>query len=86
VPSGPNHIVEVKAPIAGIFYRAASPEDPPYIEIGSTVSPKQVLCLLETMKVFTKVRSVVPGKVVEILVQNGETVGKGQTMVLIEHA
>lgn len=84
VSSGGHKIIEVRAPIPGIFYRAAAPEDPAYVEIGSEVSPKQVLCLLETMKVFSKVRSMVRGRIAEIVPANGETVGKDQVIFRIE--
>lgn len=84
MPSGPNKTIEVKAQMPGIFYRAASPEDPPYVEIGMEVFPKQVLCLLETMKVYSKVKSTVKGRIAEILPVNGEAVMKDQVIFRIE--
>lgn len=86
VSSCPRKIIEVKAQIPGIFYRAPSPEDAPYVEVGSDVSPKQVLCLLETMKVFSKVKSEVRGRIAEIVPANGEAVGKGQVIFRIEQS
>ena len=47
--------VEVRAKMSGVFYRKPSPDEPPYVEVGSVVKKKQVLALLETMKVFQKV-------------------------------
>ena len=58
---------EVRAPMSGVFYRQPAPDQPPYVEIGDTVKKKQVLGLLETMKVFQKIKSPANGKVVEIL-------------------
>ena len=84
-PDG-NKIFEVKAPISGVFYRAASPEAAPYVEIGQEVQPKQVLCLLETMKLFSKVKSSAGGKVVEIIPKNEEAVVKDQVLFRIERA
>lgn len=80
----PKKLVEVKAPMSGVFYRKPSPEDPPYVEIGDEVKKKQVLGLLETMKVFQKVKSPVMGKVVEIAVQNESALKDEDLMFVIE--
>ena len=82
-PDG-NKLIEVKAPISGVFYRAVSPEAPSYAEVGQEVQPKQVLCLLETMKLFSKVKSPVKGKIVEILPKNEEAVVKEQVIFKIQ--
>lgn len=76
--------LEVRAPIAGVFYRKPSPEDPPYVEVGDTVKKKQVLCLLETMKVFQKIKSPADGKVVEIVAQNEEPVADNGVLMILE--
>jgi len=54
--------VEVRAPMSGVFYTTPSPDQPPYVAVGDTVKKKQVLALLETMKVFQKVKSPANGK------------------------
>lgn len=79
----PNRL-EIRAPIAGVFYRRPSPEDPPYVEVGDTVKKKQVLCLLETMKVFQKIKSPADGKVVEIVAQNEDAVPDGGLLMVLE--
>lgn len=76
--------VEVKAPMAGVFYRRPAPDQPPYVEVGSEVTKKQVLALLETMKVFQKVKSPVNGKVVEILVDDATPVSDNDILLVIE--
>lgn len=76
--------LEVRSPIAGVFYRKPSPEDPPYVEVGDTVKKKQVLCLLETMKVFQKIKSPADGKVVEIVAQNEEPVADNGVLMILE--
>ena len=76
--------VEVKAPMSGVFYRRPSPDDPVYVEVGDTVKKKQILALLETMKVFQKVKSPVAGKIVEIAVENETPVGDEDLMFIIE--
>lgn len=76
--------IEVKAPMSGVFYRNPSPEEPPYVEMGTEVMKKQVLGLLETMKVFQKIKCPVDGKVAEILVENEAFLKDGAVIFIIE--
>jgi oxaloacetate decarboxylase (Na+ extruding) subunit alpha len=76
--------VEIKAPMVGTFYRAPSPEAPPYVEVGQTVEPGQVICVIEAMKLMNEIKSEIRGKIVEITVDNAEPVEFGQTMFIIE--
>jgi acetyl-CoA carboxylase biotin carboxyl carrier protein len=76
--------VEVKAPMSGVFYRSPSPEDPAYVEVGTEVKKKQVLGLLETMKVFQKIKSPTNGTVVEIVAENEKPLGDGDVIFIIE--
>jgi biotin carboxyl carrier protein len=62
--------IEVRAPMSGVFYRKPAPDQPPYADIGDIVKKKQVLALLETMKVFQKIKSPVNGRVMEVLAEN----------------
>ncbi|CAB1077874.1 acetyl-CoA carboxylase, biotin carboxyl carrier protein [Olavius algarvensis Delta 1 endosymbiont] len=74
--------VEVRAPMSGVFYRQPGPEDAPYVEIGDIVKKKQILALLETMKVFQKVKSPANGKVIEIIPEN-ETPLKDDDLIFV---
>jgi len=76
--------VEVRAPMSGVFYRQAAPENPPYVEVGDSVKKKQILALLETMKVFQKVKCPVNGKVVEIAAENETPLRDDDLMFIIE--
>ena len=82
--TGDEKRIEVRAPMSGVFYRSPSPEQPSYAEVGDVVKKKQVLALLETMKVFQKVKSPSSGKVVEILPENESTVKDGDLMFVLE--
>jgi biotin carboxyl carrier protein len=82
--SGQPRRVEVRAPMSGVFYRKPAPDDPPYVEVGETVEKKQVLALLETMKVFQKVKSPASGKIVEIIPQNESALKDNDLMFIIE--
>jgi len=76
--------IEVRAPMSGVFYRMPAPDQPPYVKIGDTVKKKQVLALLETMKVFQKVKSPAKGKIVEIAPENETALKDEQLMFVIE--
>ena len=76
--------VGVRAPMSGIFYRQPGPEDVPYVAIGDTVKKKQILALLETMKVFQKVKSPANGKIVEIVAENETPLKDDELMFVIE--
>lgn len=76
--------IEIKAPMVGTFYRAPSPEAPPYVEVGQIIEPGQVICIIEAMKLMNEIKSEIKGKIIEILVDNAEPVEFGQSMLLIE--
>lgn len=76
--------IEVRAPMSGVFYRRPAPDQPSYVEIGQTVKKKQVLALLETMKVFQKVKCPANGKVVEIAAENETALKDNDLMFIIE--
>lgn len=76
--------LEIKAPMVGTFYRAPSPEAPPFIELNQEIEPGQVICIIEAMKLMNEIKSEVKGKVIEILVDNAEPVEFGQPLFLIE--
>jgi acetyl-CoA carboxylase biotin carboxyl carrier protein len=75
--------VEVRAQMSGVFYRKPAPTEPPYVEVGERVKKKQVLALLETMKVFQKVKSPVDGTVVEIVAEDEKPLKDGDLMFVI---
>ncbi|MEE9614405.1 MAG: acetyl-CoA carboxylase biotin carboxyl carrier protein [Thermodesulfobacteriota bacterium] len=74
----------VTSPMVGTFYRAPSPEAPPFAETGSPVKAGQVLCLIEAMKTLNEVESEYTGKVASILVENGQPVEYGEPIFYIE--
>lgn len=76
--------IEIKAPMVGTFYRAPSPEAPPYVEEGQLIEAGQIICIIEAMKLMNEIKSEIKGKIIEILVDNAEPVEFGQPMFLIE--
>ena len=81
-----RNIVEIKAPMVGTFYRAPSPEAPPYVNIGDNIEPGQVICIIEAMKLMNEIKSEVKGKIVDIQADNAEPVEFGQVLFVIEPA
>ena len=75
---------EVAAPMVGTFYRAPSPDAPPFVEIGTVVKVGQPLCLIEVMKLFTTINSEISGRIAQIGADNGELVEYGRTLFVIE--
>ena len=76
--------VEVRAPMSGVFYTKPSPDEPAYVAVGDTVKKKQVLALLETMKVFQKVKCPANGKIVEIIAEDETPLKDNDLMFVIE--
>jgi acetyl-CoA carboxylase biotin carboxyl carrier protein len=74
----------VPAPMVGTFYRAPSPDAPPYVEVGDVVAKGQVLCIIEAMKLMNEIQSEYEGTVRKILVENAEPVEYAQGLFLIE--
>ncbi len=74
----------VLSQMVGTFYQAPNPESPPYVKIGDRVGPETILCVIEAMKVFTEIPAEISGRVVEVLVANGDPVGFGQPLFKID--
>ena len=76
----------VKSPIVGTFYRAPEPGAKPFVEVGQAVRKGQVLCIIEAMKLMNEIESEASGKIVQILIENGQPVEYGQPLFVIESA
>jgi acetyl-CoA carboxylase biotin carboxyl carrier protein len=78
--------VDVTSPFVGSFYRAPSPDTPPFVEVGSVVRPGQTLCIIEAMKLMNEIESECAGTVTEVFAQNGKSVEYGQKLFRIKKA
>ena len=74
----------IKSPMVGTFYTAPAPDAAPFVQIGSAIDSGQVVCVIEAMKLMNEIKSEVRGKIVEILVHNGDPVEFGQPLFLVE--
>ncbi len=80
----PEGMVAVNSPVLGTFYRASSPGEKSFVEVGQKVGPNDTLCLIEVMKLFNSVKAGVSGTVTRVLAQNGALVEHGQPLVFIQ--
>lgn len=76
--------IEVRAPMSGVFYRRPAPDQPAYVEVGDMVKKKQVLALLETMKVYQKIKAPADGKIAEIVAESESPLADGDLIFVIE--
>ena len=74
-------LVELKAPMVGTFYSRQSPDDPPFVAVGTQVSEGDPVCLIEAMKMFNTLKAPVSGKVESIKIQNEQPVGYGDVLM-----
>jgi acetyl-CoA carboxylase biotin carboxyl carrier protein len=76
--------ITIKSPIIGTFYRKPSPDKPSFVEVGKSIAPGDVLCVIEAMKLFNDIESEVSGKVVKVLVEDASPVEFDQPLFLID--
>ncbi len=70
----------ITAPMPGTFFTAAAPGDAPFVNVGSEVTPRSIVCIVEAMKVMNEVRAECSGTIAKILVENGAPVEYGQRL------
>jgi len=83
-PGENENYIAVKSPIVGTFYRASSPDKPPYIKVGDTIGVGDVVCVVEAMKLFNEIESEVSGKVVKVMIEDASPVEYDQVLYLID--
>ena len=69
---------EIVSPMVGTYYRSASPDVPPFVDVGKTVTEDTVVCIIEAMKVMNEIKAETSGIIAEVLAENGEPVQFGQ--------
>jgi acetyl-CoA carboxylase biotin carboxyl carrier protein len=76
-------IKHISSPMVGTFYRSASPESPPYVEVDQEVDPETVVCIIEAMKVMNEIKAEVTGVITEIIAENAKPVEFGQKLFAV---
>jgi acetyl-CoA carboxylase biotin carboxyl carrier protein len=80
-PHASEHIV--KSPIVGTYYESPKPGDPPFVKVGDSVEPGQVVCIIESMKLMNEIESEIAGTVVAKLMESGRPVEYGEALFAI---
>lgn len=79
-----DHLITIKSPIIGTFYRKPSPDKPNFVEVGTDIGKGDVLCVIEAMKLFNDIESEVSGKIVKILVDDSSPVEFDQPLFVVD--
>src|SRR4051812_15549954 len=77
-------VTYIKSPMVGTFYRAASPESKPFVDVGTKVVENTVACIIEAMKIMNEIQAEAKGTIIEALVENGQPVEYGQRLFKIK--
>ena len=75
---------EILSPMVGTFYRAASPESPPFVDVGKEVTEETVVCIIEAMKVMNEIKAETKGVIAEIVAEGGKPVQFGQVLFRVK--
>jgi acetyl-CoA carboxylase biotin carboxyl carrier protein len=82
--SDSSRYVAIKSPMIGTFYRSASPQNPPFVNVGDEIKKGQVVCIIEAMKLFNEIESDFSGRIVKVLVDNASPIEYDQDLFLVE--
>ena len=85
-PPGRSDLTDITSPMVGTFYRAAAPDEEPFVEVGNNVNVGQTICILEAMKLMNEIESEFNAEIVEILVENGTPVEFGQVLMRVKQS
>ncbi len=70
--------------MVGTFYNRPNPESKCFVNVGDSVGPDTVVCIVEAMKVFNEIKAEQSGVIEKILVKDGEAVEFGQKLFLLK--
>ncbi len=79
-----ENYITIKASMIGTFYRSASPETPPFVNVGDTIKEGDTICIIEAMKLFNEIEAEVSGKIVKVLVDDTTPIEFDQPLFLVD--
>ena len=79
-----SNYITIKASMIGTFYRATSPESPPFVSVGDVIKEGDPLCVIEAMKLFNEIESEISGKIVKVLVDDSTPIEFDQALFLVD--
>jgi len=80
----PSTLKEIVSPIVGTFYAASNPNSESFVKIGSQVTEKTTVCIVEAMKILNEIKAEISGTITEICVTNGQPVEFGQVLFRVK--
>jgi acetyl-CoA carboxylase biotin carboxyl carrier protein len=83
-PEKGSALRDIVSPMVGTFYRAGSPDSPPFADVGKEVSEESVVCIIEAMKVMNEIKAETKGVIAEIVAENGKPVQFGQVLFRVK--
>ena len=83
-PEKSSSLRDIVSPMVGTFYRAGSPDSPPFADVGKEVSEESVVCIIEAMKVMNEIKAETKGVIAEIVAENGKPVQFGQVLFRVK--
>ncbi|MSP58058.1 MAG: acetyl-CoA carboxylase, biotin carboxyl carrier protein [Flavobacteriales bacterium] len=81
-----SHLITIKSPMVGTFYRTPNPDAPSFVNVGDVINIGKAICVIEAMKLFNEIESEVNGKIVKVLVENSSPIEYDQPLFLVEPA
>jgi acetyl-CoA carboxylase biotin carboxyl carrier protein len=75
---------DIVSPMVGTFYRASSPESPPFVDVGKEVTEETVVCIIEAMKVMNEIKAETKGVIAEVVAEGGKPVQFGQVLFRVK--
>lgn len=78
------HFKTIDSPMVGTFYTASNPNTPSFVKVGDVVGPEKTVCIIEAMKVFNEIQAEISGKIVAVLVKNGDSVDFGKPLFKVD--
>ncbi|MDO4586187.1 MAG: acetyl-CoA carboxylase biotin carboxyl carrier protein [Planctomycetia bacterium] len=82
--SDDSFVKTINSPMVGTFYASANPDSPAYVKVGDSISPDKTVCIVEAMKVFNEIQAEMSGKIIAILVKNGDAVEFGKPLFKVD--
>ncbi|MBL7734673.1 MAG: acetyl-CoA carboxylase biotin carboxyl carrier protein [Chitinophagaceae bacterium] len=79
-----DHLVTIKSPMIGTFYRSSSPGKPAFVEVGDEITPGKPVCIIEAMKLFNEIESEIKGRIVKALAEDASPVEYDQPLFLVD--
>ncbi len=77
-------LIAIESPMVGTFYASPGPDKPAFVQMGASVGPDSIVCLVEAMKIFNEIKAEQTGTIVKVLVKSGQAIEFGQPLFMVK--